>query len=39
MPLADDDLAFSGERLPGVFCQRGLGVEGVDVTDAAAHEQ
>jgi hypothetical protein len=39
MPLPHYYLAFSCQRLAGVFFQSGLGVEGVDVADAAAHEQ
>ena len=39
MALPHDDLALAGQRLSGVFIQRRLGIEGVDVADAAAHEQ
>ena len=37
--LADDDVAFAGEGLAGKAGEGGLGVEGVYVADAAAHEQ
>src|SRR5262249_52118029 len=39
MPLPHNDLALSGEGCAGVLFQRRLGIEGVDVADAAAHEQ
>src|SRR5262249_61841824 len=31
--------AFAGEGLSGMFLQRGLGIEGVDMAGSAAHEQ
>ena len=39
IPLADDDLALAGQRLAGIPGQRRLGVECVQMADAAAHEQ
>ena len=39
MALAYDDVAFAGERLAGVLVEHRLAVEGVDVRDAAHHEE
>src|SRR5262249_12747831 len=39
MPLADHNFALSRERLSGVFLERGLGIERIDVADSPAHEQ
>ena len=39
VPLPHDHIALAFERLPGVFRQRGLGIESVHVADPAAHEQ
>src|SRR5258706_16453872 len=39
MPLPHDNLALACEGCSGVLFQSRLGVEGVDMADAAAHEQ
>ena len=39
IPLAHHNVALAGQRLSGILGQRGLGVERIQMADAAAHEQ
>ena len=39
MTLPHDDLALSAQRLPGIFVERGLGIERVHVRRTAVHEE
>ncbi len=39
IPLSHDDLALAGQRLARILSQRRLGIEGIEMADAATHEQ